>query len=214
MNYFFITTKKKDYSTNFDTQGNYKFDKSKNIIDTFDLLEEIKKLSIEIQKEVLTIFEKYVSKFTSNFIDDITPQDISEMLTEFSSQNPSLTKSISDAVIKIQRTKFPKKNKINELSEGYIKLIQEHSLPFFKQFEDFLGKFENNSLKKIYLNIASDLQKIILLKRTEFEKFDDVFDAIEETCKTKVPSLSKDRRTLKILLHFMYFQCDIGENKK
>src|SRR3990170_131497 len=53
--YFFITTKKKDYSTNFDTQGNYKFDKSKNIIDTFDLLEEIKKLSIEIQKEVLTI---------------------------------------------------------------------------------------------------------------------------------------------------------------
>lgn len=212
--YFYITTKKKDYKTSFDTQGNYTFDKDIHIIDSNDLLEKINTLTLTKQEEVLAILEKYVPKFTSNFIEDITPHDIAEILTEFSKQNPILTNEITAEIKNIQRTDFHEKNKINQLSEEYIKLIQEHSLPFFRQFENFLGEFGNNSFKKIYFNTASDLQQVVFLKRNDFEKFDDVFIAIEETCKTKVPSLVKDRRTLKILLHFMYFQCDIGENKK
>lgn len=135
------------------------------------------------------------------------------MLNEFSAQNPSLINSISDTIREIQRTKFPVKNKINNLSEGYIKLIQQQSLPFFEQFRLFLGKFENINYKKIYFNITSDLQKVILVKRTEYEQFDNIFAVIEETCKEKVPALVADRRTLQILLHFMYFQCDIGESE-
>jgi len=211
--YFFITTKKKDYTTEFDTEGKYAFDKTKNVIDIEDLLKAIKNLPIEIQQEVLSILESNVSKFKGNFIEDITPQDIAKMLNEFSAQNPSLINSISDTIREIQRTNFSAKNKINNLSEGYIKLIQQKSLPFFEQFRVFLEKFENRDFKKIYFNITSDLQKVILVKRTEYEKFDDIFAAIEETCKAKVPALVADRRTLQILLHFMYFQCDVGENK-
>ena len=212
--YFFITTKKKDYTTDFDTQGKFTFDKTRHIIDTFDLLEDIKKLPIEKQVDVLDVLERYATKFSSKFIEEITPQDISDLLTEFSSQNPTLTNSISDSITEIHRTAFPVKNEINNLSEGYIKLIQEHSLPFFKQFEDFLSRFENNALKNIYLNIVSDLQQVILINRSDFDKFDDIFMAIEETCKVKLPLLINDRRILKILLHFMYFQCDIGANNK
>lgn len=212
--YFYITTKKRSYTTIFDTKGNYSFDKDIHIIDGSDLLEKIIILPLKKQEEVLSILEKYVPKFTSNFIEDITPQDIAEILTEFSNQNPVLKNEISEEIKKIQRTDFAEKNKINKLSEDYINLIQEHSLPFFKQFETFLGEFKNNEFKKIYLNIASDLQQVVLLKRNDFEKFDDVFIAIEETCKEKAASLVKNRRALKILLHFMYFQCDIGENKK
>ncbi|MDP3111452.1 MAG: SMEK domain-containing protein [Thermodesulfovibrionales bacterium] len=211
--YFFITTKKKDYTTEFDTEGKYAFDKTKNIIDIEDLLKATKNLPIEIQQEVLSILESNVSKFKGNFIEDITPQDIAKMLNEFSAQNPSLINSISDTIRKIQRTDFSAKNKINNLSEGYIKLIQQQSLPFFEQFRVFLEKFENRDFKKIYFNITSDLQKVILVKRTEYEKFDDIFAAIEETYKAKVPALVADRRTLQILLHFMYFQCDIGESR-
>ena len=211
--YFFITTKKKDYTTEFDTEGKYAFDKTKNVIDIEDLLKAIKNLPIEIQQEVLSILESNVSKFKGNFIEDITPQDIAKMLNEFSAQNPSLINSISDTIREIQRTNFSAKNKINNLSEGYIKLIQQKSLPFFEQFRVFLEKFENRDFKKIYFNITSDLQKVILVKRTEYEKFDDIFAAIEETCKAKVPALVADRRNLQILLHFMYFQCDVGENK-
>lgn len=212
--YFLITTSKKNYSTEFDTKGKYTFDKSKNILDIEDLSKAIKAISDDDKKaRILSILERNVYKLKGRFIEDITPQDIAKVLEEFSNQNPSLIKSISTSIQSIHRTDFQEKNKINNLSEGYIKLIQQESLPFFEQFAKFLEKFENRNFKKIYYNITSDLQKVILVKRNNFEEFDQVFETIEEICKDQVSALLADRRTLQILLHFMYFQCDIGENK-
>jgi len=211
--YFFITTKKKNYSTDFDTGGKYVFDKDQHILDIEDLLKSIKELPEQGQKDVLAILEANVYKLRGKFIEDITPQDISKVLTEFSKQNSDLIKNVSASIQNIHRTEFPEKNRINKLSEGYIKLIQQESLPFFEQLAKFLEKFENRDLKKVYLNITSDLQKVILVRRNEFERFDQIFEIIEQVCKENVPELSTERRTLQILLHFMYFQCDIGENK-
>jgi hypothetical protein len=212
--FFFITTKKKNYSTDFNTEGKYTFDKDSNILDIEDVLKSVKEITEENTLiEILKILKSNVFKLKGQFIEDITPQDIAKVLKEFSTQNPDLIKNISASIKAIRRTDFPLKNKINNLSEGYIKLIQQESLPFFEQFVNFLKQFENREFKKIYYNIASDLQKIILVKRGDFEQFDQIFETIEATCKEQVPNLLSDRRTLQILLHFMYFQCDIGENK-
>ena len=214
IHYFLITTSKKDYSITFDTQGKYSFDKSINILDIEDLLKAIKALNdIAKQERIFSILESHVYKLKVHFIEDITPHDIAKVLEEFSSQNIELIKNISLSIHSIQRTDFLEKNRINNLSEGYIKLIQQESLPFFEQFAKFLERFENRNFKKIYYNITNDLQKVILVKRSDFEKFDQIFETIENTCKEQVPRLLADRRTLQILLHFMYFQCDIGENK-
>lgn len=212
--YFLITTSKKNYSITFDTQGKYTFDKSVNILDIEDLSKAIKALNdIAKQEKILSILESHVYKLKGHFIEDITPDDIAKVLEEFSSQNPNLIKNISVSVQRIHRTDFPEKNRINNLSKGYIKLIQQESLPFFEQFAKFLEKFENRNFKKIYYNITNDLQKEIIVKRSDFEEFDQIFETIENICKEQVPQLLADRRTLQILLHFMYFQCDIGENR-
>ncbi|TAD84699.1 MAG: hypothetical protein EAY75_12630 [Bacteroidetes bacterium] len=213
--FFLITTSKKKYTAEFDTKGFYTFDKSKNILDIQDLFDEIEKQSYnkEKQKKILSILENNVYKLKGNFIEDITPHDIAKVLEEFSSQNPDLIKNISVSIQSIHRTDFPQKNRINNLSEGYIKLIQQESLPFFEQVAKFLEKFENRNFKKIYYNITTDLQKTILVKRADFEEFDQIFETIGNICKEQVPQLLAERRTLQILLHFMYFQCDIGENK-
>lgn len=210
--YFLITTKKKDYTATFDTQGKYNFDKNVNILDIEDLSKAIKAINdISKQERILSILESHVYKLKGNFIEEITPNDIARVLVEFTNQNPDLIKNIVNRLKK--RTEFSEKNKINNLSEGYIKLIQQESLPFFEQFSNFLERFENRDFKKIYFNITSDLQKVILVKRNDFEQFDQIFDTIENICKDQVPQLLAERRTLQILLHFMYFQCDIGENK-
>lgn len=210
--YFLITTSKKDYTATFDTQEKYVFDKNVNILDIEDLSKAIKALNdISKQEKILSILESHVYKLKGNFIEEITPNDIAKVLVEFSNQNQDLIKNI---VYKLEkRTEFSEKNKINNLSEGYIKLIQQESLPFFEQFSNFLERFENRDFKKIYFNITSDLQKVILVKRSDFEQFDQIFDTIETICKDQVPQLLAERRILQILLHFMYFQCDIGENK-
>lgn len=211
--HFFITTKKLKYSAIFDTQGKYFFDKNKHIIDIEDLLKRVKILELDIQKDVLKILEDNVSKLRGKFIEDITPQDIARILNEFSIQQPTLINNISISIKKLDRTKVIEKNIINNLSKEYFNYIQQESLPFFDQINEFLEQFSNRNLKKIYFNITNDLQKIILLKRNEFQNFDEVFSAIEDNCKNTIPSLADDRRILRILLHFMYFQCDLGQNK-
>jgi hypothetical protein len=211
--YFYITTNPVNYSVTFDTKGFYPFDKKIHIMDSFTLSEKLKGLKEEKQKEAIKILESYVVKFKFDFVEDLTPNDVVEILKEFNKQNPQLISLVSPEIAKIQRTGFSEKNTLNNLSEGYIKLIQQSSLPFFEQLSSFLSKVENQEIKEIYLNIVGDLQKVILVKRSEYVFFDEIFTIIEETCKAKFPELVKNRRKLQILLHFMYFQCDIGENK-
>ncbi|MCX8473772.1 MAG: hypothetical protein ORN85_08995, partial [Sediminibacterium sp.] len=196
-------------------KGKYTFDKNVHILDNIDLLKAIKALNdIAKQKKIFSILESRVFKLKRPFLEDITSQDIVKILEAFSNQNIELNRNISASIQSIHRTNFAEKNKINNLSEGYIKLIQQESLPFFEQFANFLERFENRSLKKIYYNITSDLQKKILVKRSDFEEFDLIFETIVNICKEQAPQILADRRTLQILLHFMYFQCDIGENNK
>lgn len=211
--HFFITTKKLSYTANFDTQGKYTFDKDLHIIDTEDLLKKTRTLDLGTQKEIFEILKANVSNLRNNFIEDITPQDIANILEEFSIQQGGLLMNISNSINNMVRTDVVTKNAINNLSKEYFTYIQQESLPFFDQVKDFLELFVNRRFKKIYYNITNDLQKIILLKKDEFDKFDQVFDLIEKDCLSTIPKLSDERRTLRILLHFMYFQCDIGVNK-
>jgi hypothetical protein len=211
--HFFITTRKLNYTSVFDTQGKYVFDKDKHIIDIEDLLKKIKTLGLNVQKEVLGILEENVSRLRGSFIEDVTPQDIAKILNEFSAQQPELINNISVSIKNLNRTEITEKNAINNLSEEYFNYIQQESLPFFDQINEFLEHFSNRNLKKIYFNITSDLQKIILTRRNEFQQFDEIFTLIEENSKKMLPSLVDDRRIFRILLHFMYFQCDIGLNK-
>jgi hypothetical protein len=212
--YFYITTNPVNYTATFDTKGCYLFDKKTHIMDSFTLSEKLKGLTEEKQKEAIRILESYVVKFKFDFVEELTPNDIVEILKEFNKQNPQLISHVSPEISKIQRTSFSEKNTLNKLSEGYIKLIQQNSLPFFEQLSSFLSKSENQEIKEIYFNVVGDLQKIILVRRNEYFLFDEIFTFIEETCKAKFPELAKNRRKLQILLHFMYFQCDIGENKE
>jgi len=212
--YFYITTSPVNYSATFDTMGLYDFDKATHVMDSFTLTERFKGLPEQKQKEAIAILESYVVKFKYDFVEDITPVDIVNILQEFTKQNPQLISQLSLEIAKIQRTSFSDKNTLNNLSEGYIKLIQQNSLPFFEQLSTFLSKPENQEVKNSYLNVVGDLQQVILVKRNEYVYFDEVFKVIEETCKARFPELIKNRRKLKILLHFMYFQCDIGENNE
>jgi hypothetical protein len=213
IHYFYITTSPVNYSATFDTKGLYAFDKTTHVMDSFTLTEKLKGLPEQKQQEAIAILESYVVRFKYDFVEDLTPNDIVDILNEFTNQNPKLISEVSPEIAKIQRTSFSDKNSLNNLSEGYIKLIQQNSLPFFEQLNSFLSRPENQEVLNSYLNVVGDLQHVILVKRSEYAYFDEIFKVIEETCKAKIPELAKNRRKLQILLHFMYFQCDIGENK-
>jgi hypothetical protein len=54
------------------------------------------------------------------------------------------------------------------------------------------------------------LKRKILIKRSEFDTFDDIFAFMYERIQEKRTTLRGKRRLISILLHYMYFNCDIG----
>jgi hypothetical protein len=103
------------------------------------------------------------------------------------------------------------KNKINGLSEDYYnEIIIRGSMPHFSKIERFLKNLRNRQFADLYHDAADELKQKILRHRVEFDTFDDVFAFLYEQIQNQRPSLKGKRRLVRIILHSMYCNCDIG----
>lgn len=106
------------------------------------------------------------------------------------------------------------KNKINGLTdEYYTQVMVSNSLPHFSRIDHFLKNPRNTTIAALYHDSADELKQKILLKRREFETFDDVFAFLYEEIQQKRAALKGKRRMISVLLHYMYANCDIGSKK-
>jgi hypothetical protein len=129
-------------------------------------------------------------------------------LHDFASTSTSTFNSAKDFdAIKIRS----EKNKINGLSESYYtELIVNGSMPHFSRVEEFLKNPRNREFAVQYHDAADELKQKILVHRSEFATFDKVFAFMYEEIQRKRDALRGKRRLVSILLHYMYFNCDIG----
>jgi len=204
--YVFILGKKASYKGSFDTQGLITFTKE-NILDFDILFQDLKdKKDIDIQKKIYEYLKK--QKICIPIRQDFTSFDLRDVIQEFAKQNPELIRNI----IPTFENSIPieDKNQKNNLSKDYFEYIKQNSQEYFKQILHFLIDFKNQEFRDLYYNIVSDLQKFILINRTDYERFDDLFEIIEEQLTEKSELLAKKRFLLRLFLHFMYFNCDIG----
>jgi ABC-3C protein len=103
------------------------------------------------------------------------------------------------------------KNKVNGLTADYFQqIIVNGSMPHFPRIEEFLKNPRNKEFAALYHDAADELKQKILSNRAKFDAFDDVFAFIYEQIQTKRAALRGKRRLVSILLHYMYFNCDIG----
>ncbi|MDB5636076.1 MAG: hypothetical protein JWP51_984 [Bradyrhizobium sp.] len=103
------------------------------------------------------------------------------------------------------------KNKINGLSDAYYtQMLVNNSMPHFPRVEEFLKNPRNRDFAIQYHDAADELKQKILVHRAEFETFDKVFAFMYEEIQQKREVVKGKRRLVSILLHYMYFNCDIG----
>lgn len=107
------------------------------------------------------------------------------------------------------------KNSINGLSLSYYTYeIRQKSLIYFSSIDDFLSRPENESLAIIYDNFAYELSNKIEVKRSTFDRFEEIFPYLYDLIFEKNQlTLSKDKRLIWIFLHHMYFNCHIGRKE-
>jgi hypothetical protein len=83
-------------------------------------------------------------------------------------------------------------------------------MPHFDKIDRFLKNPRNAELAALYHDAADELKQKILVNRTQFESFDKVFVFLYEEIQKERAALRGKRRMISILLHYMYFNCDIG----
>jgi hypothetical protein len=103
------------------------------------------------------------------------------------------------------------KNKMNRLTDDYYQeIVVNGSMPYFARIEDFLKNPRNKEFAVLYHDAADELKQKILTNRAKFDVFDSVFAFLSEQIQQPRATLRGKRRMVSILLHYMYFNCDIG----
>ncbi len=106
-----------------------------------------------------------------------------------------------------------KKNEINKLSEEYFNDVIKRNLTYFEQINEFLQNPDNKKLLDKYNNTIDDLNEEITIHRDEYEKFEMILNHLYKIVLNKFPELNSKRALIRVFLHYMYYNCDIGKNK-
>lgn len=142
-----------------------------------------------------------------------TPEDIREVVSEFFAQKSSFGEAFDSAHDFKDYPGIDEKNKINKLSSRYFDYIQSNSLPRFAQIESFLKNPRNEEFSDQYHAVADELRGQLVVHRDKFDHFDDALEHVFQLIHERSPELKKAplRRLVKIFVHYMYCDCDIGE---
>ena len=102
------------------------------------------------------------------------------------------------------------KNLLNALSSHTYQLMKEDEA-FFGRIQEFLGHPRNASIAERYHQVIDELRYRVAGNADRFSKFDYILLQLHTELASRFPDgLGGKRRALRILLHFMYFNCDIG----
>jgi hypothetical protein len=111
-----------------------------------------------------------------------------------------------------ERITAEKKNEMNNLPAEYFEeIILNESISYFQQIEDFLKSPINQEYLKMYQNTVYDLNNKIAIHINIYSDFGFVFNELfEHIFNNNKDELKSDRRLIWVMLHYMYWKCDIG----
>ena len=138
-------------------------------------------------------------------------KDLRDVIIVFSEQSKSISNAAENYITSFTVIDKEEKNKLNNLSAEYFEFLKKNSLQYFEEIEKFLRDPKNDQYMRMYSNTVSDLQGVIILERSRFNEFEHIIEyLISYTVENNNDKLKDIRRVVRVFLHFMYFNCDIG----
>lgn len=135
-------------------------------------------------------------------------KDIEEVILAFSKNNESSISIVDDFF----RPDIEEKNRINKLSNEYFEFINNEYLPYFHQIDNFLRSVQNVRLQGCYRKTTVEIRMKIKSCRSEFDSFEEIFSILLDHVIDKGNKILTDKRDVMIIfLHYMYWNCDIGD---
>lgn len=111
------------------------------------------------------------------------------------------------------RTPYETKNTINGMTAEYAKALRKRYLKETAQVKNFLAAPENEDLLRMYESVVDEFQLKIISKRKGYQSFDEVMEYLLDLLFKRDPLLSANKRLTRVVLFYMYWNCDIGEGE-
>ena len=141
-------------------------------------------------------------------------KDLRDVIVIFSDKSKAISTEAKSYIKDFTVIDKVKKNELNNLSKEYFDFLKEHSIQYFNEIENFLIDPKNVSFARMYSNTVSDLQEAIILERDSFNEFEYIIKHLIDYMVLNNEEKLKDlRKIVRIFIHFMYFNCDIGKTK-
>ncbi|MCP4703323.1 MAG: hypothetical protein GY865_01835 [candidate division Zixibacteria bacterium] len=137
-------------------------------------------------------------------------KDLQDIITSFSEANIT-EKALRNIQKTTSRIPIEKKNGLNNLSKEYFDNVIKESYSEFNQIDSFLKDPQNAEFKGKYDNTVSDLKDEIMIKRNEYGAFEEILNHLFKlVLDSSNKKLLNNRKLIRIFLHYMYANCDIG----
>jgi hypothetical protein len=144
-----------------------------------------------------------------NFPLTADPSELAEVILKMVDQQ---SKIIYDAESSIPpRTPMSEKIKLNNMTQDYAALII-NEIGNFDPIQQFLQNDDES--RNYYESVVTELNAKIVAKRQDYQSFDEIIEYIYDLFISRDQDLKKHNKTLRQLLYFMFWFCDIGKNLK
>lgn len=141
----------------------------------------------------------------------VSPNELAEVVQALAEQKDKVF-AIKD-IPPVTRVSIKKKNIINNMSEEYSSAMIKRYLKESKQVQAFLAEPENASLLRAYEEVIEEFQLNIIAKKKDYQSFDEVMNYLIDLLFKRDPILRSNKRLTRMMLFYMYWNCDIGSTK-
>ncbi len=206
-----ILGKKLDYRNTIDVSNVFDFNIERDVWDMPYICKEIKKLDIDDLKLIKAYLTNFLRSTERNVLYD---QDIADGINILRENVYKVLEKVDKGFTQLRLPNredgfIGEKNTLNNLTWDDFNIIQGHLL-HNEKFTNFLINPNNEQITVEYLELAKTLQKHYTSNKSEYENIDVFMRNIFKSLDTYDSNL--DTNKIKIILHNMYFNCDIGDN--
>lgn len=140
----------------------------------------------------------------------VSPDDLAEVVGALAGQMGAAAATLGDPPV--ARVPYETKNKLNNMSADYAREQCKRYLKDTRAVHDFLAAPENDHLLRLYETVVEEFQLKIVAKRKDHQEFDSVLEHLVDLLISRDPDLRKNKRLTRVVLFYMYWNCDIGKN--
>lgn len=107
-----------------------------------------------------------------------------------------------------------RKNEINNLSNEYFNGSIKPNFENFGSIESFLKDPINAEIREVYDDIIDELRAQISINRKDYTSFQEIIEDIyKKVIHVYKDELKRNKKLVRMLLHYMYCGCDIGKKE-